>query len=62
MGFREAARSFAWWFGSVMGDRDYERYVAYRSTHHPGEPVASERDYWRDRYADAERNPRTRCC
>ncbi|MBJ8343739.1 YbdD/YjiX family protein [Antrihabitans sp. YC2-6] len=62
MSVKTAARSFAWWFTSVMGDRDYSRYVTYMQARHPGEPIACEREYWRSRHADAELNPRSRCC
>lgn len=51
-----------WFWGSLMGDNHYRRYVAHRARTHPGEPVCSERDYWRMRHADADRNPGARCC
>lgn len=47
---------------SVVGGQDYQRYLAHMRRVHPGRPVVSERDYWRERYADAERNPGARCC
>ncbi|MGW6336996.1 YbdD/YjiX family protein [Nocardia rhamnosiphila] len=47
---------------SVVGGQDYQRYLAHMRRVHPDRPVASERDYWRERYADAERNPGARCC
>jgi len=43
-----------------MGDNHYRRYVAHRTRTHPGEPVMSERDYWRMRYRTSEIEPR--CC
>ena len=55
-------RGLLWWVRTLMGDHDYERFVAHRARVHPGEPVPTERDYWRARYADADRNPGTRCC
>lgn len=55
-------RAFWWWITSVMGDKDYERYVAHMRRRHPGEPVPSERQFWRDRYAEADTNPGARCC
>lgn len=57
-----AVRSVTWWVTSMMGDRDYERYLAHQRVHHPGEPVLSVGDYWRDRYAALDANPGARCC
>ncbi|MFT4201141.1 MAG: YbdD/YjiX family protein [Gordonia sp. (in: high G+C Gram-positive bacteria)] len=43
-----------------MGDNHYERYLAHRRAKHPGQPVMSEREYWRAKHdaADAQ----ARCC
>jgi uncharacterized short protein YbdD (DUF466 family) len=46
----------------VMGDDAYDRYLDHMRRAHPGEPVLSQRAYWRDRHAIAESDPRTRCC
>jgi len=54
--------AFRWWFTSVMGDRDYRNYVDHLRRRHPDAPVPTERDFWRQRYADAAANPRARCC
>ena len=51
-----------WWVTSVMGDHDYERYVAHMQRVHPGAEVPSERQFWRDRHAAADANPGARCC
>ncbi len=45
-----------------MGDNHYRRYVAHRRQTHPGEPVLSEREYWRMRHAATESSPNPRCC
>jgi uncharacterized short protein YbdD (DUF466 family) len=45
-----------------MGDNHYRRYVDYHRSAHPGEPVPSERDYWRMRHAATDANPNARCC
>jgi uncharacterized short protein YbdD (DUF466 family) len=45
-----------------MGDNHYDRYLAHRRRTHPGEPVLSERDYWKLRHRAAELNPQSRCC
>ncbi|GGF26409.1 YbdD/YjiX family protein [Williamsia phyllosphaerae] len=53
----------AWsYVGAVMGDHDYQRYVAHQTARHPGGPVLSERDYWRLRHDEQEANPQGRCC
>jgi uncharacterized short protein YbdD (DUF466 family) len=61
-GIANAARGVWWWFTSVLGDRDYERFVAHMQARHPGEPIPSEREFWRSRHAAAEANPAARCC
>jgi uncharacterized short protein YbdD (DUF466 family) len=42
-----------------MGDNHYRRYLQYRRRAHPGEPVLSEREYWRRRHGA---DPGARCC
>ena len=57
-----AARGIRWWVTSVMGDNAYSRYVAHLSRTHPDEPVPTEREYWRQRYAEQDARPGARCC
>jgi uncharacterized short protein YbdD (DUF466 family) len=59
---RAFAHHISWYWGSLMGDDHYRRYLEHRGRNHPGEPVLSERDYWRVRHAAAEANPQARCC
>ncbi len=59
---RTATGGVRWWFSSVMGDNAYRRYVHHLAVHHPGKVVPSEKQYWRDRYAEMDRNPGARCC
>lgn len=59
---RDGVRAVLWWFDSVLGGQDYQRYVAHLRRAHPDRPVPSEREYWRERHAEAERNPGARCC
>nr|WP_305800484.1 YbdD/YjiX family protein [Mycolicibacterium sp. GF69] len=64
------ARKIGWYWrtfvtdfvGDLMGDTHYRRYVEHRLRTHPGEPVLSEREYWRMRHAAADANPSARCC
>jgi uncharacterized short protein YbdD (DUF466 family) len=57
-----AVRGIARWYSAINGGQDYQRYVDHLRRTHPGAPVPSVRDYWRERYAEAERNPTNRCC
>ncbi|HEY5877358.1 MAG TPA: YbdD/YjiX family protein, partial [Nakamurella sp.] len=45
-----------------LGDTAYARYVEHLGRHHPDAPVPSEREYWRQRYAEQDANPGARCC
>lgn len=51
-----------WFWNGVTGADAYERYVAHHARHHPGEEPMSAKDFWREKYADMERNPKSRCC
>ena len=48
--------------GPFAGERAYEIYLEHRRRHHPGEPVMSEREFWRRHFDSRGRNPGTRCC
>jgi uncharacterized short protein YbdD (DUF466 family) len=52
----------SWYSATLMGDNHYRRYAEHRGRTHPGEPILSEREYWRMRHAATEANPNTRCC
>ena len=58
----DIARSVRWYVHSVMGDNAYEKYVRHQQLHHPDAPIPTEREFWRQKHEDAERNPKTRCC
>lgn len=57
-----ALKAFVWWFNSILGGNDYQRYVQHQRLHHPGCEIPSERQYWRDRHEAATKNPANRCC
>lgn len=57
-----AARAVRWYVTSMMGDTAYAGYVEHRGRTHPGSPVLSEREFWRERYAREDANPGSRCC
>jgi uncharacterized short protein YbdD (DUF466 family) len=58
----EIARQIGWYWGTLMGDNHYRRYVEHRGRAHPGEEVVSEREYWQMRHAATDSNPNPRCC
>lgn len=57
---RTAARGVRWFFTNLMGDNAYATYVSHQNATHPGEPVMSEREFWRQRYQAQASEPR--CC
>ncbi|MFI5777973.1 YbdD/YjiX family protein [Nocardia sp. NPDC051570] len=57
-----AGRGVAWYVNAILGGQDYTRYVEHLRRNHPEASVPSEREYWRERYAAADRNPANRCC
>ncbi|MEU7214849.1 YbdD/YjiX family protein [Nocardia iowensis] len=57
-----AVRAVGWWFNSILGGQDYQRYVAHLTRNHPGSEIPTEREYWRQRHAEADRKPANRCC
>lgn len=59
---RAAARGVAWWYSAINGGQDYQRYVEHLRRVHPGATVPSVKEYWRERYAEADRTPTNRCC
>lgn len=59
---RDGWASLRWYVDGIVGANAYSRYVAHLGRNHPGAPVPTERDFWRQHYADQEANPTTRCC
>ncbi len=57
-----AAKTVRWYVRGVVGADAYERYVEHRHRVHPGEPVLTERAFWREHTDDRDTNPRMRCC
>jgi len=57
-----AWRAFLWYAKALMGESDYARYVDHLQRHHPGSPVPTVKEYWRDRYRRESREPGARCC
>ena len=59
---RRGWRALAWYVTGVLGESDYQRYVAHLRRVHPDAEVPTVRDYWRERYAAQDANPGARCC
>ena len=55
-------RAVSWYVTTLLGDRDYARYVEHLARAHPGRPAVSEREYWRSRFAEQDARPGARCC
>ena len=46
----------------MVGLPDYERYLAHRSAHHPGEPAMSPAEFHRERTERRFGQGTSRCC
>ena len=60
--WRRARASAGWFLGGVTGADAYERYCEHLARVHPDQPVPTRSDFWREKYAEQERNPKSRCC
>lgn len=59
---RRTAGVLRWYFRGITGADAYERYVAHLQRTHPDAEIPSEKQFWRDKYAEMDRNPKSRCC
>lgn len=57
-----AGRGIRWYVTTLMGDTAYATYAAHHRRHHPDEEPMTERQFWRDRMDEQDRNPGARCC
>lgn len=57
-----AGRGIRWYMRTLMGDSAYETYLAHHRRNHPGDEPMTERQFWRDRMDEQDRNPGARCC
>lgn len=55
-------RGIRWYITNLMGDSAYATYVAHQHRQHPEEEPMTERQFWRQRMDDQDRNPGARCC
>lgn len=56
------AHGIRWYVTSLMGDNAYATYAAHQRRTHPGAEPLTERQFWRQRMDDQDRNPGARCC
>ncbi|MCS3428780.1 uncharacterized short protein YbdD (DUF466 family) [Mycolicibacterium mucogenicum 261Sha1.1M5] len=61
-GLRRRLRAALSYLHELTGEGAYAAYVAHAGRAHPGAEVLSEREFWRERYADEDANPGSRCC
>lgn len=61
-GVSRVGRGIRWYMTNLMGDRAYDTYLAHHRRTHPGEEVLTEREFWRQKMDDQDRNPGARCC
>ncbi|MDO5628587.1 MAG: YbdD/YjiX family protein [Mobilicoccus sp.] len=59
---RRVFGTLRWYMRGITGADAYDRYVAHLQRTHPGCAVPTERDFWRAKFDDMERNPKSRCC
>ncbi|WP_434811423.1 YbdD/YjiX family protein [Microbacterium sp. bgisy189] len=55
-------RGIRWYLTSLMGDNAYAVYVAHQRRTHPEAEPLTERQFWRQKMDDQDRNPGARCC
>jgi len=61
-GAARTARGIRWYMSGLMGDDAYAVYVAHQRRTHPGAEPLTERQFWRQKMDDQDRNPGARCC
>ncbi|MBL6749375.1 MAG: YbdD/YjiX family protein [Nevskia sp.] len=61
-GCRGALRKLAQTARLAVGIPDYQGYVSHRRLRHPGEPVMSYEEFFRERLAARYRRGTSRCC
>lgn len=57
-----AARTARWFIRGVTGADAYDRYLEHHHRVHGCATPMTEREFWRERHAAMERDPKSRCC
>ncbi len=55
-------RAVTWYVKEVVGENDYDHYVAHLRRHHPEAQPVSRREFERAKLDRMASDPRTRCC
>jgi uncharacterized short protein YbdD (DUF466 family) len=59
---RQATGMLVWYLREVLGEHDYDRYIAYQRREDPGAPLLSRREFERRRMEERYASSRPRCC
>ncbi|NYE96253.1 uncharacterized short protein YbdD (DUF466 family) [Psychromicrobium silvestre] len=59
---RKLIGSLSWYVKGVLGEDSYLKYREHRLATHPGVPMLTEREFWRDKMDRQDANPQGRCC
>lgn len=52
----------AWYMNGITGESKYAAYCAHARSVHSDKIPLTEREFWRQHYAEQDRNPGARCC
>nr|WP_026209350.1 YbdD/YjiX family protein [Corynebacterium caspium] len=50
------------YMGAMMGGNSYAVYCRHLQENHPEKDIPTEAEFWRERWAEQDRNPGARCC
>ncbi|WPF66584.1 MULTISPECIES: YbdD/YjiX family protein [unclassified Corynebacterium] len=59
---RGLLRKAYWYVAEMLGENAYRHYVEHLRAHHPEASVPSEREFWKETWAERGANPGARCC
>ena len=59
---RRALGAIGWYVREVVGENDYDKYVAHLARAHPGQTPPTRRTFERHKTDRMEANPKSRCC
>ena len=59
---RQHLTQLGWFVRGMLGANGYQTYLAHHYASCCDHPPVSEKQFWRDYFADQEVNPSARCC